>query len=144
MDKKKIIDMISTLALDYKALFNHTLEIKKVLSGDLNENIFEDPFIKRGLLLEKINSSTKYYASIKEFCSFTGNTKCNSEVNELLQQIKKELDATVVLNEEITSLIKQHINDIASSLTKIQEGRHFMGALNKHSSNTPPLIDIFG
>lgn len=144
MDKKKIIDMLSILTLDSKALFNHTLEIKKALSGNVSENILEDTFKKRGLLLEKMNSSIKKFDSIKEFCDFTDNNGWNSEANETLLQIKQELNAIVVLNEEITSLIKQQISDTMSCLEKIQEGRHFISTLKEHLSPTASLVDIFG
>lgn len=144
MDKKKILDMISILALDSNALFKHTLEIKKALSDNISKNILEDTFKKRGLLLEKVNSSLMKFVSIKEFFDFTDNNGWNSETNETWMQVKQELNAIVVLNEEITSLIKQQINDIVSYLEKIQEGRHFISTLKKHLSPTDSLVDIFG
>lgn len=144
MDKKKILDMISILALDSNALFKHTLEIKKALSDNISKNILEDTFKKRGLLLEKVNSSIMKFVSIKEFFDFTDNNGWNSETNETWMQVKQELNAIVVLNEEITSLIKQQINDIVSYLEKIQEGRHFISTLKKHLSPTDSLVDIFG
>ncbi len=136
--------MLSILALDNKALFNHTLEIKKALSNNINENILEDTFKKRGLLLEKMNSSIMKFDSIKEFFDFTDNNGWNSETNETWVQIKQELNAIVVLNEEITSLIKQQISDIMSCLGKIQEGKHFISTLKKPLSSTASLVDIFG
>lgn len=144
MDKKTILDMISLLALDSNALFKHTLEIKKALSDNISKNILEDTFKKRGLLLEKVNSSIMKFVSIKEFFDFTDNNGWNSETNEIWMQVKQELNAIVVLNEEITSLIKQQINDIVSYLEKIQEGRHFISTLKKHLSPTDSLVDIFG
>ncbi|OOP55893.1 MAG: hypothetical protein AYP45_12040 [Candidatus Brocadia carolinensis] len=125
--------MISILALDSNALFKHTLEIKKALSDNISKNILEDTFKKRGLLLEKVNSSIMKFVSIKEFFDFTDNNGWNSETNETWMQVKQELNAIVVLNEEITSLIKQQINDIVSYLEKIQEGRHFISTLKKTS-----------
>lgn len=136
--------MISILALDSNALFKHTLEIKKALSDNISKNILEDTFKKRGLLLEKVNSSLMKFVSIKEFFDFTDNNGWNSETNETWMQVKQELNAIVVLNEEITSLIKQQINDIVSYLEKIQEGRHFISTLKKHLSPTDSLVDIFG
>lgn len=136
--------MISILALDSNALFKHTLEIKKALSDNISKNILEDTFKKRGLLLEKLNSSIMKFVSIKEFFDFTDNNGWNSETNETWMQVKQELNAIVVLNEEITSLIKQQINDIVSYLEKIQEGRHFISTLKKHLSPTDSLVDIFG
>lgn len=136
--------MISILALDSNALFKHTLEIKKALSDNISKNILEDTFKKRGLLLEKVNSSIMKFVSIKEFFDFTDNNGWNSETNETWMQVKQELNAIVVLNEEITSLIKQQINDIVSYLEKIQEGRHFISTLKKHLSPTDSLVDIFG
>lgn len=136
--------MISLLALDSNALFKHTLEIKKALSDNISKNILEDTFKKRGLLLEKVNSSIMKFVSIKEFFDFTDNNGWNSETNEIWMQVKQELNAIVVLNEEITSLIKQQINDIVSYLEKIQEGRHFISTLKKHLSPTDSLVDIFG
>lgn len=136
--------MISILALDSNALFKHTLEIKKALSDNISKNILEDIFKKRGLLLEKVNSSIMKFVSIKEFFDFTDNNGWNSETNETWMQVKQELNAIVVLNEEITSLIKQQINDIVSYLGKIQEGRHFISTLKKHLSPTDSLVDIFG
>lgn len=73
------------------------------------------------------------FVSIKEFFDFTDNNGWNSETNETWMQVKQELNAIVVLNEEITSLIKQQINDIVSYLEKIQEGRHFISTLKKTS-----------
>lgn len=136
--------MISILALDSNALFKHTLEIKKALSDNISKNILEDTFKKRGLLLEKVNSSIMKFVSIKEFFDFTDNNGWNSETNETWMQVKQELNAIVVLNEEITSLIRQQINDIMSYLEKIQEGRHFISTLKKHLSPTDSLVDIFG
>ena len=74
MDKRKIIDILSSLAAEYKILLNNTMEIKKVLLGDLNEDILKEAFNTRGLLIKKMNSSIKYYNSIKEFVGPTDST----------------------------------------------------------------------
>ncbi|HQU31122.1 MAG: hypothetical protein HRU72_05045 [Planctomycetia bacterium] len=144
MDKRKIIDILSSLAAEYKILLNNTMEIKKVLLGDLNEDILKEAFNTRGLLIKKMNSSIKYYNSIKEFVGPTDSTGWDTEINEPLQKIKKKLNAIVVLNEDIVSLIKQRINEITSSLVKIQEGKHFVGTIKKHYNNTPSLVDLCG
>lgn len=144
MDKKKITDLLSALTSDYRVLFNHTMEIKKVLSNDLGEDIIKATFEKRGLLLEKLNSSIKYYEPINRFCNFADSTGWDSEINELMQQMKQELNAIVVLNEEIVSLIKLRISDITSYLVKIQEGKQYVTTIKMHDSNTPSLVDLCG
>lgn len=144
MDKKKITDLLSVLTSDYRALFHHTMEIKKVLSNDLGEDIIKATFEKRGLLLEKLNSSIKYYEPINKFCNFTDSTGWDSEINELMQQMKQELNAIVVLNEEIVSLIKLRISDITSYLVKIQEGKQYVTTIKMHERKTPSLVDMCG
>ncbi len=144
MDKKKITDLLSALTSDYRALFHHTMEIKKVLSNDLGEDIIKATFEKRGLLLEKLNSSIKYYEPINKFCNFTDSTGWDSEINELMQQMKQELNAIVVLNEEIVSLIKLRISDITSYLVKIQEGKQYVTTIKMHERKTPSLVDMCG
>lgn len=144
MDKKKITDLLSALTSDYRALFNHTMEIKKVLSNDLGEDIIKATFEKRGLLLEKLNLSIKYYEPINKFSHFTDSTGWDSEINELMQQMKQELNAIVVLNEEIVSLIKLRISDITSYLVKIQEGKQYVTTIKMHDSNIPSLVDMCG
>lgn len=144
MDKKKITDLLSALTSDYRALFHHTMEIKKVLLNDLGEDIIKVAFEKRGLLLEKLNSSIKYYEPINKFCHFTDSTGWDSEINELMQQMKQELNAIVVLNEEIVSLIKLRISDITSYLVKIQEGKQYVTTIKMHDSNIPSLVDMCG
>lgn len=140
----KTIGILSTLALDYRLLLNHTMEIKKALSNDLSEDILETTFEKRGLLLEKLNSLIKYYDPINKFCNLTDSTRWDSETNELLQQVKQELNAIAILNEEIVSLIKQRINDITSYLMKIQEGKHYVNTIKMHYSSTPSFVNICG
>ena len=144
MDKKETIGILSTLALDYRVLFNHSMEIKKVLSNNLSEDILEATFEKRGILLDKLNSLIKYYEPINKFCNLTDSTRWDSETSELLQQVKQELNAIAILNEEIVSLIKQRINDITSYLIKIQEGKHYVNTIKMHYDSIPFLVNICG
>ncbi|KKO20663.1 MAG: hypothetical protein L3J18_05475 [Candidatus Brocadia sp.] len=144
MDKKKKTEILSALALDYEILFNHTLEIKKVLLNDLSEGLLETIFEKRGLLLERMSLSIKYYNPINEFCNFTDSIRQDSEIDELLHKIKQKSNAITVLNEEIASLIKQHINNITSYLVKLREGKHYMDTIKMHYNITSSLIDMCG
>ncbi|MCE7857954.1 MAG: hypothetical protein WA440_03685 [Ignavibacteriaceae bacterium] len=144
MDKKKKTEILSALALDYEILFNHTLEIKKVLLNDLSEGLLETIFEKRGLLLERMSLSIKYYNPINEFCNFTDSIRQDSEIDELLHKIKQKSNAITVLNEEIASLIKQHINNITSYLVKLREGKHYMDTIKMHYNMTSSLIDMCG
>jgi hypothetical protein len=144
VDKKKKTEILSALALDYEILFNHTLEIKKVLLNDLSEGLLETIFEKRGLLLERMSLSIKYYNPINEFCNFTDSIRQDSEIDELLHKIKQKSNAITVLNEEIASLIKQHINNITSYLVKLREGKHYMDTIKMHYNMTSSLIDMCG
>jgi hypothetical protein len=144
VDKKKKTEILSALALDYEILFNHTLEIKKVLLNDLSEGLLETIFEKRGLLLERMSLSIKYYNPINEFCNFTDSIRQDSEIDELLHKIKQKSNAITVLNEEIASLIKQHINNITSYLVKLREGKHYMDTIKMHYNITSSLIDMCG
>lgn len=144
MDIEKIIDIFAALLEDHKTLLHYTCEIKRVLSEDYEENILEEYIKKRGLLLDKIISSAKYHNSIKECRNFADNSKRKTQANGLLQQIQQLIDTTVINDEEITSMIKQRINDITFNLEKIQEGKYLVSNLKNHVSNTPSFIDICG
>jgi len=144
MDIKKIIDILTALLEDHKTLLRYSYEIKRALSEDYDENILEENMKERGLLIDKIASSTKYHNSIKECRNFADNSEWKTQVNELLQQIQQSLNETVIHNEEIAPLIKQRINDITFDLEKIQEGKHLVNNLRKHASNTSSFIDICG
>ncbi len=144
MDTEKIINILTELLEDYKTLFNYTREIKRTLSENYNENILEKNIIKRGLLINKITSTAKYYNTIKGCSNFADNIKWKARANEVLQEIQQLLDNTILLDNGIASIIKQRIRDVTFDLEKIQEGKHFVDSLKKHFNVTPSFIDICG
>lgn len=141
---KKIISILTALLEEHKTLLHYTCEIKRALSEGYDENILEDNMKERGVLIDKIASSSKYHNFIKECRIFADNSEWKTQAKDLLQQIQQLLDTTVIHNEEITSLIKQRISNITFNLEKIQEGKHLVSDLRKHASNTSSFIDICG
>lgn len=143
-DIEKTINILATQLEYHKALLRNTCEMKTMLSENCVGDLFEEKVKERGLLINNISSSKKYFDSVKECLSFADNIKWKPQANDLLQQIQQSLDATVSVNAEIVILIKQCIKEITFNLEKIQDGKHLLSDLGKHISNTPSFVDVCG
>jgi hypothetical protein len=108
------------------------------------ENVLGKKMKERGLLIDKIASSAKYYHSIKTYHNFADTSNCKTQINELIHRIQKLLDSTVLLDKEIISLIRQRVEDITLNIEKNQEGKHFVSTLKKELCDTPTFVDICG
>ena len=141
---EKIINILTILFEDHTTLLYFSQEIKNALSGNCEENILEKKLKERGLLIDKIASSIKYYHSIKTYHNFADTSNCKTQINELIHRIQKLLDSTVLIDKEIMSLIRQRVEDITSNIKINQEGKHFVSTLKKELCNTPSFVDICG
>ena len=145
-ETNKIEKVIETLTLQlkyYKELFVHTSVLKEMLIKDCNEDILSKKMEERGLLIDKIISSKKYYDSIKE-CADSADNKVKACTDKLLQEIQQILNSIVIFDAENIALINNYIKDITFNLRKIQESKHFVNALKKNMSNSPVLVDVCG
>lgn len=144
MDIEKTLNILTILLEDHTTLLYFSQEIKNALSGNCEENILEKKLKERGLLIDKIASSIKYYHSIKTYHIFADTSDCKTQINELIHRIQKLLDNTVLLDKEIISLIKQRVKDIKFNLEKNQVGKHFVSNLKINLGNRPSFVDICG
>ena len=140
---EKVIEILTLQLKYYKELFVHTSEIKEILIKNCNEDILSKRMEERGLLIDKIISSKKYYDSIKE-CADSADNKGKACTDKLLQEIQQILNSVVIFDTENIALIKNYIKDITFNLEKIQESKHFVNDLNKHMSNSPVFVDVCG
>ena len=139
----KVIEILTLQLKYYKELFVHTSEIKEILIKNCNEDILSKRMEERGLLIDKIISSKKYYDSIKE-CADAADNKGKACTDKLLQEIQEILNSVVVFDRENIALINNYIKDITFNLEKIQESKHFVNDLKKHMSNSPVFVDVCG
>ena len=140
---EKVIEILTLQLKYYKELFVHTSEIKEILIKNCNEDILSKRMEERGLLIDKIISSNKYYDSIKE-CADAADNKGKACTDKLLQEIQEILNSVVVFDRENIALIKNYIKDITFNLEKIQESKHFVNDLKKHMSNSQVFVDVCG
>ncbi len=140
---EKVIEILTIQLKYYKELFVHTGVLKEMLMKNGNEDILSKKMEERGVLIDKIISSKKYYDSIKE-CADSADNKGKACTDKLLQEIQQILNSVVILDTENIALIKNYIKDITFNLEKIQESKHFVNALKKNMSNSPVLVDVCG
>ena len=140
---EKVIEILTLQLKYYKELFVHTSEIKEILIKNCNEDILSKRMEERGLLIDKIISSKKYYDSIKE-CADSADNKGKACTDKLLQEIQQILNSVVMLDTDNIALIKNYIKDITFNLEKIQDSKHFVNDLKKHMSNSPVFVDVCG
>ena len=141
---EKVIEILTIQLKYYKELFVHTSELKEMLMKNCNEDILSKKMEERGLLIDKLISSKKYYDSIKESSSFADNSIWKTSVDVLLHQIHQLLNSTIIHDAENTCLIRDHIKDITYNLEKIQEGKHLLNNERKCFEFLPSLVDICG
>lgn len=139
-----IIDIFASYLEDYHLLFHYTSELKIMLTKAYAEDSLEKIIKERGLLIDKLTTSKKYFDSLKEFSDIADNSERKLQINELVQKIWQLLDATVSLDVENISLMKQCIKDVTLSLEKIKEGMYFVSNLGKHTDNKPSFVDVCG
>lgn len=140
---ENLIEILTTHLKYHEELLNYTCKLKEMLTENCDSDRMDRIIYERGLLIDRITSSKKYYDSIKESVNFTDNIwKSNTET--LLQQIRQLLNTTVTIDAENISLAKDYTKDITLNLEKIQENRHFINDLKKHHSNTPLFVDVCG
>ncbi|MBM4064122.1 MAG: hypothetical protein FJ266_00505 [Planctomycetes bacterium] len=140
---EKVIEILTIQLKYYKELFVHTSALKDMLVKDCNEEILSKKMEERGLLIDKIISSKKYYDSIKE-CADSADNKIKAYTDKLLQEIQQILNSIVIFDTENIALIKNYIKDITFNLEKIQESKHLVNDLKKRMSNSPVFVDVCG
>ncbi len=140
---EKAIEILTIQLKYYKELFVHTGALKDMLVKDCNEDILSKKMEERGLLIDKIISSKKYYDSIKE-CADSADNKVKACTDKLLQEIQQILNSIVISDAENIALIKNYIKDITFNLEKIQESKHLVNDLKKRMSNSPVFVDVCG
>lgn len=143
-NRSKIIEILTAQLEYHQELHRYTCKLRETLTENCNADVLEKTMHERGLLIDKLISSKKYYDSIKESSSFADNSIWKTSVDVLLHQINKLLNATIIHDAENTSLIKDHIKDITCNLEKIQEGKHLINNEKKCVEMLPSLIDISG
>jgi len=140
----EIIEILTTQLKYHQELLRYTCKIKETLTENCNADLLDKTMNERGLLIDKLISSKKYYDSIKESSSFADNSTWKASVDVLLHQIHELLNSTIIHDAENTCLIKDHIKDITDNLEKIQEGKHLINNERKCVEILPSLVDICG
>ncbi len=140
---EKVIEILTIQLKYYKELFVHTSVLKEMLMKNCNEDILSKKMEERGLLIDKIISSKKYYDSIKEYTNYADN-RVKACTDKLLQEIQQILNSVVIFDTENIALIKNYIKDITLNLEKIQESKHLVNDLKKDMSNSPVFVDVCG
>ena len=143
-DGEKIIEILTTQLKYHQELLRDTSKFKELLTENSNEDLLDKAIRERGLLIDKIASSNKYYYSIKESCRFADNSNWKTSMDELLQNIRQLWNSTVIINADNIALIRDHIKEITSNLEKIQEGKHLVNNEKKCIEILPSLVDVCG
>ena len=140
----EIIEILTTQLKYHQELLRYTCKIKESLTKNCNADLLDKTMNERGLLIDKLISSKKYYDSIKESSRFADNSTWKASVDVLLHQIHELLNSTIIHDAENTCLIKDNIKDITDNLEKIQEGKHLINNERKCVEILPSLVDICG
>ncbi|MDO8744495.1 MAG: hypothetical protein Q7J76_05270, partial [Candidatus Brocadiaceae bacterium] len=115
----EIIEILTTQLQYHQELLRYTCKIKETLIENCNTDLLDKTMNERGLLIDKLISSKKYYDSIKESSRFADNSTWKASVDVLLHQIHELLNSTIIHDAENTCLIRDHIKDITDNLEKI-------------------------
>ncbi len=140
----EIIEILTTHLKYHQELLRHTCKIKETLTDACNTELLDKTMHERGLVIDKLISSKKYYDSIKESGKFADNSTGKASIDVLLHQIHELLNSTIIHDAENTCLMKDHIKDITDNLEKIQEGKHLINNERKCVEILPSLVDVCG
>ena len=140
----EIIEILTTQLKYHQELLRHTCKIKKTLTGACNTELLDRTMNERGLVIDQLLSSKKYYDSIKESGRFADNSTGKASVDVLTHQIQELLNSTIIHDAENRCLMKEHIRNITDNLEKIQEGKHLIDNERKCVEILPSLVDICG
>ncbi|MEK7804609.1 MAG: hypothetical protein AAB264_02755, partial [Planctomycetota bacterium] len=118
-DFDEIIQNLTAQGDDCKLLLDSTSEFKVLLSAGSNEDVLIERLKERGTIIDKLALVQEYCVSVKGYIDSIKNGAQKERIIGLLKQIQKQLDSTLSLNTEITTMLNQCISEININLRKI-------------------------
>jgi len=143
-DLEGAIHTLTTHSDDCKLLLNNTTEFKRLLSEGCDEDVLAERLKERGNLLDRLASLKEYCNLVNEYLPSIKNREQKERITGIFRQIQQQLEATRVLNEEITSMLDQCIGEISINLRKIQEGKSLMHTLRDADDGLSINLDVSG
>lgn len=143
-DFDEIIQNLTAQGDDCKLLLDSTSEFKELLSVESNEDVFIERLKERGTIIDKLALVQEYCVSVKGYLDSIKNGAQKERIIGLLRQIQKQLDSTLSLNTEITTMLNQCISEININLRKIRESKTLMNTLRDPDARLAVHLDVSG
>ena len=143
-DFDEIIQNLTAQGDDCKLLLDSTSEFKELLSAGSNEDVLIERLKERGTIIDKLALVQEYCVSVKGYLDSIKNGAQKERIIGLLKQIQKQLDSTLSLNTEITTMLNQCISEININLRKIRESKTLMNTLRDPDARLAVHLDVSG
>lgn len=143
-DFDEIIQNLTAQGDDCKLLLDSTSEFKELLSAESNEDVLIERLKERGTIIDKLALVQEYCVSVKGYLDSIKNGAQKERIIGLLKQIQKQLDSTLSLNTEITTMLNQCISEININLRKIRESKTLMNTLRDPDARLAVHLDVSG
>lgn len=143
-DFDEIIQNLTAQGDDCKLLLDSTSEFKELLSAGSNEDVLIERLKERGTIIDKLALVQEYCVSVKGYIDSIKNGAQKEQIIGLLRQIQKQLDSTLSLNTEITTMLNQCISEININLRKIRESKTLMNTLRDPDARLAVHLDVSG
>lgn len=143
-DIDEIIQNLTAQGGDCKLLLDSTSEFKELLSAGSNEEVLIERLKERGTIIDKLALVQEYCVSVKGYIDSIKNGAQKERIIGLLRQIQKQLDSTLSLNTEITTMLNQCISEININLRKIRESKTLMNTLRDPDARLSVHLDVSG
>lgn len=146
-DFDEIIQNLTAQGDDCKLLLDSTSAFKELLSAGSNEDVLDvliERLKERGAIIDKLALVQEYCVSVKGYIDSINNGSQKERIIGLLKQIQKQLDSTLSLNTEITTMLNQCISEININLRKIHESKTLMNTLRDPDARLAVHLDVSG
>ncbi|MEK7358772.1 MAG: hypothetical protein AAB422_00195 [Planctomycetota bacterium] len=143
-DFDEIIQNLTAQGDDCKLLLDRTSEFKDLLSAGSDEDVLIERLKERGTIIDKLALAQEYCVSVKGYIDSIKNGAQKERIIGLLKQIQKQLDSTLSLNTEITTMLNQCISEININLRKIHESKALMNTLRDPDASLSVHLDVSG
>ncbi|MEK7776697.1 MAG: hypothetical protein AAB331_04885 [Planctomycetota bacterium] len=143
-DFDEIIQNLTAQGDNCKLLLDRTSEFKELLSAGSDEDVLIERLKERGTIIDKLALVQEYCVSVKGYIDSIKNGAQKERIIGLLKQIQKQLDSTLSLNTEITTMLNQCINEVNINLRKIHESKTLMNTLRDPDARLAVHLDVSG
>ena len=143
-DFDEIIQNLTAQGDDCKLLLDSTAEFKELLSAGSDEDVLIERLKERDTIIDKLALVQEDCVSVKGYIDSIKSGAQKERIIGLLKQIQQQLDSTLSLNTEITTMLNQCISEININLRKIRESKTLMNTLRDPDARLAVHFDVSG